>query len=229
MLYSQAQAGSQINDVKSNNNMEKFKPNTTDTKGNVRLPSLVKQFSEREAAAVPNIDASLKGTRKGTACKPFNFENMQVWEQARRLGMTLVGKVRCTYADIAVPTTDGSLTRIFSLQAKAFDGDYIIEDCGASECSSDLTTAVFGAPAPCDTRDFYDGAKPHVGRLSDEAFAYVSQHCNLTTPYVIYFPKRLTWHFLPEKCKGIEANTKSGKSGKWFLPLLAGAVSFLID
>ena len=197
---------------------------------NSELGLLASHFRALESEAVPQIDQSLKGQQKGRACRPFNAKNIAVWEQSRRLGAAIVGKVRCTYAHIAIPTPDSSLLNLFTLQASMFAGDYLIQDCGVAEVDPELTEAVFGAPAPCDSRDCFDAGKPHVGKLTDAAFEHIKQYCAITTPYVIYYPRRWSWRFVAQPAPGIQPPTPTPSTKrKWLFPIVAGALAYLFD
>ena len=139
-----------------------------------------------------------------------NDSNIAVWQTARSLGAALYGRIRCTYANISIPTQDGVQTRLFSLQRGTFP-ELVIEDCGSAELDPKRTTPVLGAPAPCDVRDLTNADKPHVGKLAEDVWHYVQAACGgmPTTPYVLYYPKRFTWTFTPDKCATIPGEKKN--------------------
>ena len=129
-----------------------------------------------------------------------NEENALTWIDGRSAGMQMFGSVRATYANIYTPS-ETSITRLFSLQAKQFNGAYVIEDCGGNELSDEATQAYFGFACPRSDADFLDVKTLHIGKLTDEALAYVRECTGgqPTTPYVLYDPRMFTWEICTKK------------------------------
>lgn len=195
---------------------------------------LQEYFMYLERDAVP---VNIPPKDKRAACKPFNDKNIEVWQSARKLGAAIYGRVRCTFAYIYLPSDTGAV-RVFSLQGKQFTDYPAIEDCGVGEVSTELTSAVFGTPAPCDVRDFINPDTLHVGKLTDTAYKFVQTCTNnrLQSPYILYRPDRFSWHFEFGECASIIPDTPAPtpvtpqqKKKSWLLALLAGAASILTD
>lgn len=148
-----------------------------------------------------------------------------MWSTNRTQGRAQLATVKCTFARVFIPKADGGIQLLFSFQKRLFPGD-VLEDCNIEELDQASTEAVFGQPAMCSEANFADKRKPHVGKLTNAALAYVqANHSGQPSmPYVMYFPQDWIWEDNGDfKGTGLIKRSKR----KLLAMLLAGASLFM--